>query len=911
MMEGRFRPNLRVLTALSLGVATASCFAQQLLGAKEVLRRHEEVETKRNPLGSHLFEASSPQRPSTPLNPGEWASQSLKSSFDFRGGDPRIMGQLPPPKYWPAIDAAYRTGNAPLPFKILGSYLVGDSARLKSLVKQAAATNPNLDEVWDLVLELGECWSDQELVTMAFEHQVAQLKQAEDNGLPLYQGPISTISIRSYRTPGLVRIVGRQRAKEMYRGFFRTLKTPIEFMSRDDYEVILDLFRKEGSTFPFPHFEVIQTIDAADLYPAMAKRFTGEDEPNKSYAFTYFALFSILAGNGDAFLLQAKDVASTRFNSIFLETILRSFDIEESLGESYSDPKKAVNAFDFFAKALKADPSIQLWRELCEAGLAAGKRERLISILEEATQKYGRKPQNEFESNPPELLRSLARWTETSSQTADRLVAHLKEGYGESVDAIRMGHLLKRADLIEIGSQSLGRTFLPEGIDLLIQAQRFGEIESEYINGTSPDPSSLVHLYSSLGRNSDVVDMLNLCPQWRSKDLKDDGDWYNSTQNFHLEVAKALLATGDRQNGLNVLRWSLRTRTKVDEGYRTLIETLGDTASLAEVNRMEQQDRFDNRPPLWRATILLKHGQLEEAEKAARKSIVIDPADEDIEPGRRMVAYDLLADILEARKKPKEAAGFRKVVQAIRLSEEADQYVKAGLGSEAIRIYRQALQVDPDSCRSHLRLADALFNGGFNSEAESSYRRGFGLLPKYITRACSIPVVPEKHFWNRISMRVGEEVFGAMVKARPGNARALYLLGLVRLGQNRIDDSQELMRRAVAVDPEFLRAHQALAMNVNSVHGVPPEVEQGSLMAILSLSPTSRCNLSGTRTLDPAAMFLSLDRRREIDAQPLYPLPAVKSNGGGGGVEATNQTLFNASPLSEIASYIAASQKHR
>ena len=117
------------------------------------------------------------------------------------------------------------------------------------------------------------------------------------------------------------------------------------------------------------------------------------------------------------------------------------------------------------------------------------------------------------------------------------------------------------------------------------------------------------------------------------------------------------------------------------------------------------------------------------------------------------------------------------------------------------------------------------------------------------------------------------------------------------------------MRRAVAVDPEFLRAHQALAMNVNSVHGVPPEVEQGSLMAILSLSPTSRCNLSGTRILDPAAMFLSLVRRRDIDAQPLYPLPAVKSNDGGGGFEATGQSLMNASPMSEIASYIAAFQK--
>ena len=773
MMRGHFHLGIRTFSVIALSAVSVICFSQQVLGAKEVFRRLQEVEQKRNLAGYHILDSNLPVEPSRPLSVNNWVKQSLKSNFDWRDDTDSTMNQLPPPEYWPEIDATYRTQNAPTQFKILGAFLVRDRARLRSLVLQVGAADPELEEVWQLMLELGQCWSDKELVATAFVKQMELMKVAEDKGLPLYTGAISTPYIRSSRTPALVRIVGRAKAKELYRLYFRTLQMPIEIMSRDDYEVIVDLFRKEGASFPFAHFEVIQTIGASDLYDAMSKRFPGEDEPNKSYAFSYYALANVFRGNGDRFLAHAKDIAGIRFFSIFAETILRSFDIEEELSDSYNNPKKAQNAFEFFEKALSADHTVRFWQELCEAGLAAGRRDRLITILTEATEKEKAVSPLDFERRPPELLRSIASSTETSAQIADRMLSHMRIGHGDASEAAKMGQLLNRRDLIDFGMKNLLRGIIGEGNDLMFQTQRYAEIENEYINGSFPDPSSLVHVYSALGRHQDVIDVLNLSSHWRSNDLKNEQDLYGGDFNLLLAAAKAFLATGDQKNGMNVLRWSLRSRKKVDEGYRLLIDILGEATALSELERMEQLDPFDNRPPLWRATILLKQGKLDEAERAAKKSIEIDAADEDIEPGRRMAATEVLIEVLEAKKKSEEVAKLRKTVEAIRLSEKADIYADAGLGFESIRLYREALGIDPQSCRTHLRLANAYFKGGLNAEAGSEYRLGFELLPRFVSRKCSIPLIPDSYRWNPVSTRIGEDVFGAMVRRRPGDPAGL------------------------------------------------------------------------------------------------------------------------------------------
>lgn len=907
-MVEQFRIGVRTFLGLALGVVSASCLSQQILGAKEVLRRQQDVEQKRNSSGNLLLEYVRPKRPSAPMNTSEWAQQSLIAKFDLEEGNFAIMNRLPSPEYWPAIDAIYRNQDAPLPYKVLGAYLVGDRARLRSLVLEAGDRDRNHEEVWELMLALGQCWSDKELVSLAFVNQVERMKRAQGKGLDLYTGPISTIRLISHRTPGLVRILGREKAKEMYRLYFRNLQMPIEIMSRDDYEVILELFRTEGASFPFPHFEVIQTISAGDLYVAMDKRFPGEDEPNKSYAFYYYVLANVLRGNGDSFLTHAKDIASIRFTSMFVETILRSFDIEEELSSFYSDPKKAQNAFDFFEKALRGDPSVHLWPELCDAGVAAGQRNRLIAILTDAAEKEGVVSPIGFERRPPELLRGVASTTETSTQTADRMLAHMKAGHGEANEAAKMGQLLNRQDLTDIGVKNLLRELIKEGNDLMFQTQRYVDIENEYINEYNPEPSSLVHVYSALGRHQDVIDVLNLSHHWRSNDLKDEQDRYGVNLNLHLGVAKALLATGDRQSGLNVLRWSLRSRTKVDEAYELLLDTLGEAMALRELEWMELQDQFDNRPPLWRAKVLLKLGRLDEAERAAKKSIEIDQSDEDIEPGRRMAAHEVLAEVLEAKKRPEDAAKQRKIVEATRLSEKADLYADAGLGSDAIRIYREALVIDPESCRTYLRLGEALFKGGHYAEAGAEYRRGFELLPKYTSRNCSIMVAPDLFNRNEISTRIGDEVFGAMVKNRPGNPRALYLLGLVRYGQNRKEESQDLMRRAIAVDPKFIRAHKALFYPMGSIHYVAPEVEQSSLMALQELdnSTSFMGHGYGYRILDAGAMFRCIERRQSTADSPLYLLPAARGKTRDSQAAPPGQFLSETTPMREIALYIAA-----
>ena len=113
--------------------------------------------------------------------------------------------------------------------------------------------------------------------------------------------------------------------------------------------------------------------------------------------------------------------------------------------------------------------------------------------------------------------------------------------------------------------------------------------------------------------------------------------------------------------------------------------------AVTRLDQLFKLDQFEERPLIWKAKLLADSGKLEEAEKTARKAISIDPSDGEEGPGRRMMAYAVLADIREKRGDAKEATDLRSAVTAIRHSEDADRFYDAGLISRSVKMYEEAL----------------------------------------------------------------------------------------------------------------------------------------------------------------------------------------------------------------------------
>src|SRR5207302_312214 len=144
--------------------------------------------------------------------------------------------------------------------------------------------------------------------------------------------------------------------------------------------------------------------------------------------------------------------------------------------------------------------------------------------------------------------------------------------------------------------------------------------------------------------------------------------------------------------------------------------------ALPFLGQLAARDRFEERPLIWKAELLRRAGKLEEAEQAARAAIALDPSDGEQRHGRRLRVYGILADIREARGDAAQAASYRESVRAIRVAEEADRFVEAGLVQRGVRQYEEALGHFAEAYCIQSRLALRLAEEGRFQEAEAHYR---------------------------------------------------------------------------------------------------------------------------------------------------------------------------------------------
>ena len=430
--------------------------------------------------------------------------------------------------------------------------------------------------------------------------------------------------------------------------------------------------------------------------------------------------------------------------------------------------------------------------------------------------------------------------------------------------------------------------------DALATATRKGSTRPDYDDGNGAARGilgELAVLYHKAGRPDDVLVLLQQSADWGAKDLSDlfdssGSDGMVSLMSLHAGsdalplpylAASALIAKGSKPPAEKIVAALLNQDPGLDRGYELLLALEG-TNAIPRLDALFARDQFEERPLIWKAHLLRQQNQLEAAEKAVRQAIAIDPSDGEEGRGDRMRAYAELADIREARGDKKEAGFFREVVQAIRLSEEADQFYAAGLLKRAIPMYEAALKHFSDAYCIQSRLAIQLSALGLNEEAEEHYRRAYELMPDSFGRVESHCFGCEKAFEGEHAQSIAEKVFTKLAEERPDKPQIHYLLGYLREEQERYNEALTNYLTAVRLDPDYLNAWVRISGISENVL-MPPKERDEIVFNILRLDPLQRHDRPRfDRLSDLAGLWNAVDAAARHQPAPPSDLLALTAS---------------------------------
>ena len=409
---------------------------------------------------------------------------------------------------------------------------------------------------------------------------------------------------------------------------------------------------------------------------------------------------------------------------------------------------------------------------------------------------------------------------------------------------------------------------------------------------------TLMGIYHRDGRHGDVREMLDAVPYWNAADL---ATFYaesgNAGRSAGQMAAAALLADGRTAEARRILDAVLEQSPGADASYELLLRTadLTDPAGAADVlkrlDALFARDQFEERPLIWKAVVLRGQKRADEAEKALRQAIAIDPSDGEQGKGDRMRAYAVLADVLADKGDKKNAAFFRGVVKAIRLSEEADEVYAAGLLSRGVKMYQDSLKHFQDAYCIQSRLAVQLAEIGLTELAGQHYRRAYELMPDSFGRMESHCFGCEGAFKGAKAQSIAEEVFSQMLARHPERPQLHYLLAYLREQQGRHADALPLLRQAVKLDPDYINAWKHLLDLADKV-SLPPADADAAMLSLIRLDPHARHGRPDPKGVrDLKALWQAAETASKLQTPAptkLYPLAASAAELAKAGENAEN-----------------------
>lgn len=523
--------------------------------------------------------------------------------------------------------------------------------------------------------------------------------------------------------------------------------------------------------------------------------------------------------------------------------------------------------------ALDQDLSLPYWGLAAMISLETGDRSRLDAMIvsdrwESGLDHLSFEQRQEVVGHRVELLLGLGQ-TDTAIEELRKLAGQPgTPNQGETVDhaitLLRLANLLERPDLEAFAVTRLMETYSAENgswridtyIDALLEAERFAEAQtlvslslrsvlqedegySFYYSSSQQSEflALMMRIYRQAGQPEQSIAILKQSPDWGVSDLVgllSDGQFrYSSSKRAVLEAAMAMRDIGDHETAGQLAEVLLIENLGQDDAYEVLVDSRG-PAALPVLEMLATLDRFEERPLIWKAELLHRQGQSEEALVTIQAAIAVDPSDGEQGRGNRMRAYAVLSRIALALGDQATAELTAGAVKAVRLSEDADRLMQAGLVAQALELYRESLTHFADAYCIQSRLAIHLAEQGRLDEAAVHYRRAYELMPSSFGRIESHCFGCEGAFSSETAQHIAEDVFLKMIDEDPKNPQLHYLLGYLRASQDRDDEAKTHYQQAVVLDPDYFNAWLNL-LRLNTE--LDTELEDQGRRRLLELDP--------------------------------------------------------------------------
>ncbi|CAN5673437.1 hypothetical protein BH09VER1_BH09VER1_02090 [soil metagenome] len=733
-----------------------------------------------------------------------------------------------------------------------------------------------------------------------------------------------------FEIPDLAGLVGVEKASTFLKKALLGLPGPLVIShGYDTRKLASKLALEHVAKLKSAQWGLTLSLEGGPLYSAMLAKFGAPTarESEFSEAQQYELLRLLIAGKTKEAIALSKKMTGVRSDALPSNAI-----------EQIENSGKSAIVSDFFHGLLSQNPNLPYWDDYIKVSVHAGSSDQMMALLRTSLDRQDLSPETredlekryadaflatgKVDEGVAELLKAAAappKVPASGSSSIGGSVRHIRarsstDSFGAAEHIARLGFLLNRPEWIDQGL-TLAREALKAESEpsnhtenakslaaLLLDLGRGPEAEAvladALVQASAPQDSSfnqgfnlsdnaseilcaLIGLYTAADRSADVLALLEQSPQWMATDLSQILDKSCYLGKRHTEsvggcTAQALLKTGQKEKARSIVLAILDQDANDDRIYELLL-SVDKAGAIPILDRLAARDPFEERPLIWKAKLLFDAGQLDEAEKTARQAIKIDPSDGETGPGDRMRVYSVLADILEAKGNAADSKIFRGVVQAIRLSEDADVYYEEGLVSQAIAMYEKSLVYFADAYCIQSRLALRMLELGDWKGAEDHYRHAYELMPDSFGRVESHCFGCERAFAGEKQQTIAERVFTKIAAERPDNPQVHYLLGYLRYEQERYSEALPEFQRAVELDPDYLNAWKKIEAVSEEVH-LPAALRNNVATNLLRLDSARRHStpdLSGVTDL--AAVWMFLEQRSAqapSSSKDIFPLKA-------------------------------------
>ncbi|MCX7046566.1 MAG: hypothetical protein NTX50_13910, partial [Candidatus Sumerlaeota bacterium] len=666
--------------------------------------------------------------------------------------------------------------------------------------------------------------------------------------------------------PDLIRLVGAETAERL---IAKAVRTPSVRLTLRAQGATVDLTRRlmleAIDSITKPNWDLAEAPEGVALYEAMRKRFprVTHEQSEAARKRREAIAKSPVGGMVDSSQLERSEDADKQKNRdsaeadcaylLYLiaegrrdEATSLALDLSESAGSYYLrslskrySGGRLVELRDFLAALLKKKPELEFWDGYIEMAQKTGRAQEAIFLLQEAMKSVREKSGKEsyamsrLRDSLITLLLAQDRVEEAVALIREKASAQTGDDSHRYKRLLNLGDVLQRPAWVKEAFPYCGRLFysgakeelyedempiawragLAADIETTVSQLLFKSIKDAKRSHTKPEEfgpyddalKQLIMIYDAAGRSADVLMLLARAPWWNQKDLNE----ISSNKGFLAAAARALAAAGRKDEAARILKSVIYDYPGYDPAYQTLADFSGPDL-IPWLDELLRRRPFEERPLIWKAYILLKARRLDEAEKAAREALKIDPTDGEQPTGDRARAYAVLADILTARGNNNEAANFRKVVEAVREGEKGDALAGAGLMKRARASYEKSQNTFADAYCVLWRLAQRMQDEGDPEGARKYYRQAFERMPGQFGRITQRRSGCENFFDDRGKRSLAEEVLLKAAQANSNQPQLYYLIGQLREKQMRNEEAYAAYRRAVDLDPEYVDAWRAL-----------------------------------------------------------------------------------------------------